>query len=149
MKYIYLFTIGLLLGLTSCQSLQENATEPKAREAAQWIKDRSGFIQNAVQAITHVAVYATEKDSHERARTLEIMNAVSGNLHALIVSGEVNPTSIQNALKIDEPYFGPLFASISLLIHTELKKAQDNGYTELSTEILIAVTQGIKSGTVQ
>jgi hypothetical protein len=77
------------------------------------------------------------------------MNAVSGNLHALIVSGEVNPSSIQNALKIDEPYFGPLFASISLLIHTELKKAQDNGYAELSTEILIAVTQGIKSGTVQ
>ena len=147
MKLIYLFTVSLLIALTSCQSIKENATEPKARDAAQWVRERSGFIENAVSAITHVAVYTSEKDTFERTRTLEIMNAIAGNVNALIKNEQVDSRSIQLALKIDEPYFGPIMDAVVSLIKVETANFEANGYEDLTIAILEAVAAGIKDGT--
>lgn len=149
MKRYLLFLIAMsLLALTGCETIKQNATEPKARDAAQWVRTRSGFIQNAVSAITHVAVYSSEKDTFERERTLEIMHAFASNINLLVSNGTVNPDDIKDALKINEPYFGPLMGAVANLIQVEMGTFQENGYAELSIEILKAVSRGIADGTV-
>jgi hypothetical protein len=135
--------------MTSCQTVKENATEPNARLASEWVKKRSGFIQNAVQAITHVAVYATDQQTFERQRTIEIIHAISGNLNALIANNQVDSEAIKQALKINEPYFGPIMDSIANIIQAEMGSFRENGYADLSLSILEAVSKGMAAGTVQ
>lgn len=153
-KNILIWAIGLapILGFsmlfTGCSTLS-GVNEEKAHQASDWIKERSGFIENAVAAITHVAVYASDADTAERERTIEIMHAVAGNLNTLIANGQTDPQSIQDALRINEPYFGPIFASIGLLIHTEMQTFSDNGYADLTSNILLAVTKGVRDGTTE
>lgn len=143
--------LGMLIGciwlFSGCETIKENATEPNARKAAEWVKERSGFIEDAVASITRVAVYASEKDTYERERTLEIMKAMAGNLNALISQGNFNPDEVKQALKINEPYFGEIASALASLIQIELKNFDNNGYADLSLTVLKAVTQGIKDGT--
>lgn len=150
MKKIILFLISLsILALFGCTTIKENATEPKARDAAQWVKTRAGFIENAVAAITHVAVYSSEEDSNDRLNTLLVMHALSKNINAVVSEGKVDADSIREALKINEPVFGPLFESIAQLAQSEINNFKQNGYGDLTIEILKAVSKGVSDGTVQ
>lgn len=135
--------------LTGCQTIQENATEPNARKASEWVKTRTGLIQNGVQAITHIAVYSTNQQTFERVRTIEIIHAVAGNINALIANNQVDSESIRQALKIEEPYFGPIMDSIANIIQAEMGSFRENGYADLSMSILEAVSKGMAAGTVQ
>jgi hypothetical protein len=143
--------LGMLISsiylFSGCETIKENTTEPKARQAAEWIKERAGFIEDAVAGITRVAVYASEKDTYERERTLEIMRSMAGNLNALISQGNFNPDEVKQALKINEPYFGEIASALASLIQIELKNFDNNGYADLSLTVLKAVTAGIKDGT--
>ena len=140
-----------LLGCSGCATdgvKFEKVNEVSAHKAAEWVKLRSGFIRNAVSAITHVAVYSTEEDTHDRTKTLEILNAIAGNLNALVSQGEVNPEAISQALSINEPYFGPLFASVAMVIQSEMNHFKENGYGHLMIEVIEAASAGIKDGSV-
>lgn len=149
-RFIMLIVMVCLVSLfVGCNTIKENVTEPNARQAAEWVKTRSGFIEDAVASITRVAVYATQKDTYERERALEILHSMSGNLNALVSQGNVNPDEIKQALKINEPYFGEIASAITSLIQMELKNYDSNGYADLSLSILKAVTQGIKDGSAQ
>lgn len=141
--------LSIMLSFTGCSTIEfQKENEAKAHAAAEWIAQRSGFIENAVMAITHVAVYSSEADTAERQRTIEILHAIAGNLNTLIANGVTDPDSIRAALKIKEPYFGPIMTAVSSLVQVEMETWRDNGYTHLAANILIAVSKGIASGTV-
>jgi hypothetical protein len=155
MKNLYISTllcIVFALFHTGCKTVDNSGpiiTEPNALKAANWVKERSGFIEAAVQAITHVAVYSSDENTAERARTLEIMHAIAGNVNALIASGKVDSDSIKAALRIDEPYFGPIMDAVANIVQVELSNFSDNGYKDLGVAVLVAVSRGISDGTAQ
>lgn len=141
-----LFLVAILL--TGCNTTQPVVTQENAKTGAEWVKNRSGFIEDAVASITRVAVYSTEKDTFERTRTLEIMHAIAGNINALVSQGTVDPDEIKSALRINEPYFGEVASAITSIIQIELKNFDDNGYKDLAVAILVAVSSGIADGSV-
>lgn len=142
-----LFYAFALLLPTGCETIQKH--EDDARLASQWVRVRSGFIENAVMAITHVAVYSTEPNTEERLHLLDVIHTVTGNVNALVASGNVDAESIQRALKIEESYFAPTLNAISSIIQGEIETFKDNGYAELAIEVLAAVSKGMSNGTVQ
>lgn len=145
---LFLIVSSFLTLFEGCSTIdyQKTVTEEKAKDASHWIQERQGFIQNAVAAITQVAVYSSDKDTAERANTLVVIHAIAGNVNALINHEKVDPESIKNALKINEPYFAPIMAAITSLIQAELNNFKENGYGSLSIEILKAVSAGLKDG---
>lgn len=150
-KILFLIPILALCGCTSNSPVDINphvisSEEQKAHDAAEWVKTRSGFIENAVSSITQVAVYSSQKDANDRIRTLEIMHAIAGNINALVASGTVNPDEIKDALKINEPYFGEVASALTSIIQIELKNFDKNGYQEFAVAILSAVSKGIEDG---
>jgi hypothetical protein len=147
--FILLSILALFTGCQTSKPILTDVTEENAGRAAEWVKMRSGLIENAVQAITHVAVYSSDSNTVERTRTIEVMHAIAGNLNALIANGKVDSQSIKEALKIDEPYFGTLMNSIADLVQIEIGTFKDNGYASLTVAILTAVSRGIADGTVE
>jgi hypothetical protein len=139
--------IGSLWIFCGCNTVKENVTEAKAEQAASWVKERQGFIEDAVAAITRVAVYSAEKDTFEREKTLGVLHSIAGNLNALVANGIVDPDEIKKALKIDEPYFGSIASAVASLIQVEIGNFKDNGYADLTVSILAAVSKGITDGT--
>jgi hypothetical protein len=135
-----------LLMLTGCSTMSEN--EPKAHQIASWVSERQGFIENAVAAITQVAVYSTEKDSIERTNTLLMLHVISSNLNGLITSGNVDADSLKEAFRVDQQYFTPVMNAVVPLVYGEIQNFKNNGYGDVSIEILKAVSLGIKDGSI-
>lgn len=144
--FFFILFIAFVLAMTGCSTVNNN--EHKAKLASEWVKERSGFIRDAVAAIVRVSVYATEKDSIERILLLERINSVSRNLTALIDGGITDADSIQKALKINEENFAPIFNAVSALLQVEMKHFRENGYSDLAISVLSAVSKGIADGSV-
>lgn len=147
MKNLFLIAVLLLCGCSTVD-YQKELNEDNARKAADWVKERSGFIESAVMSITHIAVYSTEKDTEERTEILNTLHIVSSNLNSLVENKIVEPDSIRAALKIKEPYIGAIMSAVFSLIQVESGHFKENGYGNLSIEILRAVSKGVADGSV-
>lgn len=145
---LFLSALYLVVGCASVHS-ENKFDEPKARDAAEWVRNRAGFIEAAVATITHVAVYSVEKDSVERRNILELLNIVSTKLNVIADGGNFNNEDIEKSLSLKEPDMQIVVAGILNVASFELKNFQKNGYAEFSTEILKAVTKGIADGSAQ
>ncbi len=146
MKYLILPILCLFVSCASVDSVKK-FDEPKARDAAEWVRNRSGFIEAAVATITHVAVYAAEKDSVQRANTLELLNIISSKLNKIAQGGNFESGEIGESLEIKEPELQVIITSILNLASFEFKNFKKNGYAEFSGEVLKAICQGIQDGT--
>lgn len=136
-----------MLSLSSCSSIDYQKSQEDAHHVASWVTERQGFIENAVAAITQVAIYSTDQDTIERTNMLLLFHVLSNNLNALIDHGNVDAESVRTALKVDETYFTPIVQAITPIIQSEIKTFQENGFGDATIEILKAVTLGIKDGT--
>lgn len=145
-KLLLLIPFILMIG---CSTTPKSPYEEKAKIASEWVAERSGFIEVAVQTSTHIIIYSVEKDSEKRAELLAILNTVSTNLNTLISEGKVDPMSVRNALKVKEEYVGTILSGVASIYTAEYSNIQKNGYANLAIEILKAVSRGVANGTIQ
>lgn len=144
--FIRAMLLAFVISLVGCETTDIKENEDKAQMAANWVKDRSGFIEYATSAIVRVSVYATEKDSIERVLILERIHTVSRGLNDLIEGGITDSDSIQQALKIKEDSFAPIFNAVASLVQVEMKHFRANGYGDFVIEVLSAVSKGCDDG---
>lgn len=142
-----LLLISTMFLFGSCASL--SPSDEKAKEAAQWVQERSGFIEAAVASVTQVAVYSTVKDSDERKDILGAIHLASSNLNALVDNKIVDADSIRAALKIKEEYFNTIFSAVMNLAQAEIKNFRNNGYGDFTLEVLTAVSKGLNDGSAE
>lgn len=139
--------------LSGCQTTQPNAveltSEEQAREAADWIRDRSAYIEPAVQGVVAVVIYSTQEDSPERDHVIAILHSVSSNLVAIIESGKTDPVSVKAAFRVKEDYFNDVFQATAQIVSAEVARARKNGYGDLTAEILLAASRGIENATAR
>lgn len=138
----------IILTTSGCSTL-EYQKSIEDHTAAQWINERKGFIENAVAALTQISVYSTQSDTYERERTIQILRAIAGNLNALVNAGIADVDQIRDALKIEEPYFGILMNAVFNVIRLETNTFKENGYGDLTIEIIDAVSKGIMDGVAE
>ncbi len=138
-----------LICMTGCTTIKEYATEPNARDAAAWVRNRAGFIQAAVASVTHIAVYSTEKDTIDRRNVLEALNLVSTKINQLADGHKFNEGEIADSLQIKEKSLQLLVVSVLNIASSELENFKKNGYAEFGTEVLKAITAGIRDGSAQ
>jgi hypothetical protein len=149
-KIIIFLTVWYAALFTGCSTpSQPGSIEDKAAYVGDWISQRSGLIQVAVQATTHVLIYSTAENSEERGEVLSRVHAVSDNLYALVSKESVDPKSVRDALKIKEDYADSIMETVANLYATEYETLKKNGYGSLAIEILKAVSKGVSDGSVQ
>ncbi len=145
MKKLFLL-LPLIALFSGCATVKEAATEPNARDAAAWVRNRAGFIESAVATITHVAVYSFEKDTIDRRNVLELLNLVSSKLNKLADGQKFNEDEIKDSLDLKEKSLQLLVSSILNVASYEIENFKRNGYAEFGTEVIKAVTAGIRDG---
>lgn len=149
-KLIILLTVWYAALFTGCSTpSQSGSIEDKAAYVGDWISQRSGLIQVAVQATTHVLIYSTAESSEERAEVLSRVHAVSDNLYSLVSKDNVDPQAVREALKIKEAYADSIMETVANLYATEYETLKKNGYGNLAIEVLKAVSKGVSDGSVQ
>lgn len=153
MKDFYILTVGMIailgLSLCGCSTLDFQKNEPKAKELAGWVKNRSGLIQNAVAAATQLAVFSFEKDSEERSKIKADLHIIGESLNVLTTGGTINPEEIRATLDIDEEYIGTILKLAASLFQANLEDFQKNGYGDVSVEIVKSITAGIRDGSTE
>lgn len=139
-----------LFQLVGCSSLPkaEDITEEKAQRAADYIKERSGLIENGVSKIIELAITAIPQGS-DKQHYINIVNGVSSKLNDLLVNGKFDSASIRTACKIEDPIIGGGIALAGELLIVELNTLRKNGYVDFTAAILTAATKGIADGTAQ
>lgn len=143
MRYFIFLLPFLFSGCATVQNL-----DPKAEQAAQYLKDRYSYIEPAVQGLVQVAVYAAPQGS-DRERIISQCNAVATALDSIVNSRKPDGAQIAAAFKVEESYAKNIFQAVGNVLSAELDKAQKNGFGDLAIEIIKIVSEGIKNGTVQ
>lgn len=145
---ILAFVCGCQIVPTGTPSAPSTPQE-KSALAVKWVKERSGFIEQAVAGITQVAVYSYDKDSDQRKNVIRILHTVSLNLNKLASGNSIDVDELQTSFKIEEDYFRPIIMAIEALILNEISTFEQNGYAQMSLEIIKSVSLGISDGTAQ
>lgn len=122
--------------------------EAKAGYVGDWVAERSGLIQVAVQATTHVIIYS-QVDIEDRQEVVARIHVIADNLSALVDREQVDPDAVRQALKAKEQYINTALIAVASLYSAEYEQLRKNGYGNLSISILRAVANGVRDGTIQ
>lgn len=144
MKKILL--MGIVLIFTGCSTLPQNQDE--AHKAADFINQRSGFIEDGVAAVVREGVYLA-KDGSDKQRIIDICNAVATAINDCLTSGNTDPESLRRAFIVSEPYYDNLFQAVCKIVFDEIENLKTNGYADETIAIMKATTAGIKDGTAK
>lgn len=147
MKKLISFLILLsLIALTSCSTVQKY--EPDAQKVADYVNERSGFIENGIAELVRIAVAALPQGS-DKQHYIGIAYGVTSNLNKLIVNGTIDSGAIGQAFEVNDPLLDPGLKIAADLIKLEIEQLKKNGYGDATIAILQAASKGVSDGLAQ